>query len=81
MSPILEYMKTTIDLPDKELADIMRYSGAKTKKEAITLAVSEYNRRHRLAKLASSIRGTFDTMIDQTELATLREDTPPYKTK
>ena len=32
-------MKTTIDIPDKELEEVMRLTGAKTKKEAVVTAI------------------------------------------
>jgi Arc/MetJ family transcription regulator len=44
-------MKTTIDIPDSELEDVMRYTGAKTKRAAILTAVSEFNRRRRMSRL------------------------------
>jgi Arc/MetJ family transcription regulator len=44
-------MKTTIDIPDQELEDAMKFTGAKTKREAIVTAISEFNRRRRMAQL------------------------------
>jgi hypothetical protein len=44
-------MKTTVDIPDDELEDAMRFSRARTKREAIVTAIAEYNRRHRMAEL------------------------------
>lgn len=41
-------MKTTVDIPEEALRDAMRYSKAKTKREAILAAVEEYNRRRRV---------------------------------
>ena len=40
----MESMKTTIDIPEKALADAMRYTGAKTKREAVVKALEEFNR-------------------------------------
>jgi Arc/MetJ family transcription regulator len=34
-------MKTTIDIPDAALADAMRYTGAKTKREAVVKALGD----------------------------------------
>ncbi len=42
---ISEYMKTTIDIPDKLLSDAIRFTKAKTKKEAILTALEDFNRR------------------------------------
>ena len=38
---------TTVDIPDGELEDAMRYSKARTKREAIVLAIAEVNQRRR----------------------------------
>jgi Arc/MetJ family transcription regulator len=38
----LESMKTTIDIPDAALADAMRFTGAKTKREAVVKALEGY---------------------------------------
>ncbi|HEX9783442.1 MAG TPA: type II toxin-antitoxin system VapB family antitoxin [Opitutaceae bacterium] len=65
-------MKTTVDLPENELAEAMRHSKAKTKTEAASLAVADYNRRKRLAKLASKL-GTFKDMMTREDLQAMRE--------
>ncbi len=38
-------MKTSLDIPEKELMDVMRFTKAKTKRDAIVTAVREYNQR------------------------------------
>ena len=45
-------MKTTVDIPDKDLEDAMRFTEAKTKREAIVTAIQEFNRRKRVAELS-----------------------------
>ena len=65
-------MKTTVDLPENELAEAMRHTKAKTKTEAVSLAVAEYNRRQRLAKLADKL-GTFKDMMTRADLKKMRE--------
>ena len=45
-------MKTTVDIPDEELQDVMRFTRATTKREAIVTAIAEFNRRRRMAALA-----------------------------
>ncbi len=52
-------MKTTIDIPDKALADAMRYTGAKTKREAVVKALESYNRQQQVQDLVASF-GTWD---------------------
>jgi len=44
-------MKTTVDIPDAELAEAMRFAGARTKREAIVTAIRDYNRRKRMTGL------------------------------
>jgi Arc/MetJ family transcription regulator len=52
-------MKTTIDIPDAALADAMRFTGAKTKREAVVKALESYNRQQRVQDLVASF-GTLD---------------------
>ena len=65
-------MKTTIDIPDKELRDAMRYTGARNKREAVVTALIDFNRRQRLKKLAEQF-GTFDELMTQDDLRRMRE--------
>ena len=65
-------MKTTVDIPKDVLQEAMRHAGAKTKKEAVVIAIEEYNRRRRLARLAGEL-GTFDGFLSREELLALRE--------
>lgn len=51
-------MKTTIDIPEGELRDVMRFTQAKTKREAVVKVLEEFNRRQRMAELAK-YSGTF----------------------
>ena len=44
-------MKTTVNIPDNALADALRFTKAKTKREAIVTAIQEFNRRKRVAEL------------------------------
>ena len=44
-------MKTTIDIPENELADAMRFLNTRSKREAVVAALREFNRRHQMAHL------------------------------
>jgi len=44
-------MKTTVDIPSDELEDAMRFTRARTKREAIVTAIVDFNRRRRMAEL------------------------------
>ena len=51
-------MKTTIDIPENELRDAMRFTRATTKREAVVRVIEEFNRRRRMAELMK-YSGTF----------------------
>jgi Arc/MetJ family transcription regulator len=64
-------MKTTIDIPEKELKDAMRFTGATTKREAVVTALRDFNRRRRLAALLKHF-GVSQTFMTHAELTKLR---------
>lgn len=66
-------MKTTIDIPKEDLIDTLKYTGAKTKKDAVVFAIKDFNRRQRLAKL-TKILGTFNDFMSAEDLKKMRED-------
>ena len=63
-------MKTTVDIPEKALADAMRFAGAKTKREAIVTAIDDFNRRKRMAELIK-YSGTSTSMLSNDEIEAL----------
>jgi Arc/MetJ family transcription regulator len=64
-------MKTTIDIPDDELQDAMRFTGATTKREAVVTALRDFNRRHRMTRLVKHFGGSA-TFMTHEELMKLR---------
>ena len=64
-------MKTTVNIPDADLEDAIRFTHAKTKREAIVTAIQDFNRRKRMAEL-SKYAGTCEHLIDLDELRALR---------
>ena len=60
-------MKTTVDIPDEELQDAIRFTKARTKREAIVTAIAEFNRRRRMAELVRHA-GTCRDLITPDEL-------------
>ena len=66
-------MKTTVDIPDQELKDVMRHTRAKTKREAIVRAVAEFNRRERVEKIIRKF-GTMEGIMTQEDLRKMREE-------
>ena len=67
-------MKTTIDITDIALEEAMKFTGAKTKRDAVVSAVEDFNRRHRLAALAKRLRGSMPNFMSQEDLQAMRED-------
>lgn len=66
-------MKTTIDIPEEELQEAIRHTGASTKREAVVTALAEFNRRRRLAKLVERF-GTFEHFLSHDDLHRLRSE-------
>lgn len=64
-------MKTTVDIPEDELKDAIRFTQAKTKREAIVGAIADFNRRMRMAELVQ-YAGTCPDLITPQELQTAR---------
>ena len=65
-------MKTTIDIPEIALEEAMKFTGAKTKREAVVTAVERFNRLKRLEKLNARVRGQFRDFMTQAELKAMR---------
>jgi len=60
-------MKTIIDVPEQELADAIRFTGAQTKRQAVVMALEDFNRRQRMAGLVK-LRGSTPGVITVEEL-------------
>jgi len=65
-------MKTTIDIPDKELKDAMSFTHARTKREAVVTALTDFNRRHRIAALKRHL-GSCKNLMTAEELDDMRK--------
>ena len=70
-------MKTTIDIPELALEEALKFTGAKTKREAVVTAVEHYNRFQRLAELNAKVRGQFREFMTPAELKAMREADRP----
>lgn len=64
-------MKTSVEIPDEELVDAMRFTKARTKREAIVTAIVEFNARRRMAELVKHA-GSCTDLIGAGELQALR---------
>lgn len=60
-----------MDIPDEELKDAMRFTRATTKREAIVTAITEFNRRRRMAELVKRA-GTCADLMTADELQRAR---------
>ena len=67
-------MKTSIDIPDKLLKEIIKRTSAKNKRDAIITALEKFNRFERLRDLNVQLKGTFVNFMTQDDLRTMRED-------
>jgi len=65
-------MKTTIDIPELAMEEAMKFTGAKTKREAVVTAVERFNHLKRLEKLNARVRGQFRDFMTQAELKAMR---------
>ena len=65
-------MKTTIDIPENDLSDAMRLTGAKTKRDAIVTAVQDFNRRKKMAELVK-YTGKFESLMTNDEIEALND--------
>lgn len=70
-SQVFGILKTTVDIPEKELEDAMRFTKAKTKREAIVAAIVDFNRRRRMAELVRHA-GTCDELMTVEDLQAQR---------
>ncbi|HEV3272160.1 MAG TPA: type II toxin-antitoxin system VapB family antitoxin [Candidatus Methylacidiphilales bacterium] len=66
-------MKTTVDIPEKTLKEAVKFSKAKTKREAIVTALEEYNRLRRVERIIKRF-GAMDGIMTQAQLRKMRED-------
>ena len=64
-------MKTSLNIPELELKELVRHSGAKSKTEAVVLAIQDFNRRKRMKNLSKKL-GSFTNLIQLSELKKLR---------
>jgi len=67
-------MKTTIDIPESDLREVLKHTGAKTKRAAILTAVRKFNKRKRLEILAERLHGSMPNLMTQADLKVMRED-------
>ena len=64
-------MKTTIDIPERLLAEAMKAAGTTTKRDAVLRALEDFNRRARLRKLTERL-GRSETFMTPEQLQALR---------
>jgi hypothetical protein len=64
-------MKTTISIPQQDLEELLRHTRAATKTEAVVTAITDFNRRRRMARLVERF-GTFEHFLSHDDLRTSR---------
>ena len=68
-------MKTTVEIPDGALRDLVRFTRAKTKRAAIVTAIEEFNQRRRMAALVKH-SGTFRSLATNEAIEALENREP-----
>ena len=66
-------MKTSVDIPEDLLNELLENTHAESKRKAIIIAIEEYNRRKRMSDLVETL-GTFKEFMTGNELDTMRSD-------
>ncbi len=66
-------MKTLIDIQDDLMKELLKESKSKTKKAAVTLAITEFINRKKRERLMS-LMGKLDLNMTQEDLERMRED-------
>lgn len=69
-------VKTTIDIPDAELKDAIRFTRARTKREAVVSILVEFNRQRRMSELVK-YAGTFSDDFPTNDEIEAVDATPP----
>lgn len=67
-------MRTTVTIPDEMLADLMRFTEASTRTEAVNRAIVDWVRRKKIEELRS-LRGklSFDVEIEEMRALDIEE--------
>ncbi len=65
-------MKTTFDISNEDFEALLRHTQAKTKREAVLIAIRAFNRQRQLEELNLSLRGSFREFLTNEELRTRR---------
>ncbi len=64
--------KTSLDIPNDLLKDLLGFTKAKTKSDAIITAITDYNQRQRSQKLLR-FAGKLNNLMTRSELKKMRE--------
>lgn len=73
-------MKTSVEIPDASLRELLKLTKAKTKREAIVTAIDDYNRRRRMAALVKH-SGTFRSLMSNEEIEALERREAPHASR
>lgn len=71
-------MKTTVDIPEDELRDLVKFTRAKTKRQAIVTAITDFNTRRRMTALIRH-SGKFRSLMTNEEIEALDEREPHHR--
>ena len=66
-------MKTTLDIPDKRMKELMKMGNFSSKKEAVNTAIEAYLQERRIARLLESA-GSMNDFMTRDGLERIRQD-------
>lgn len=70
---ILYSMKTTLDIPESRLKELLSSGNFSSKKEAVNTAIEAYLQEHRIARLLEEA-GKSEDFMTRKELSAIRKD-------
>lgn len=75
-------MKTSVEIPDQDLQELMRHTGAGSETEAIAIAVKQFNRSKELKEINRELKGKLPDFMSYEELMRAREASKvPFKSE
>lgn len=73
----MDSVKTTIDIPDEVMADVMQLTKSATKRDAVVGGLREFIRRQKVDELIKLL-GTSDTFMSHEQLMQMRQQQGKY---
>ena len=66
-------MRTSVDIPEIDLRELMRNTGANSESEAVAIAVKQFNRSKELEEINRDLKGKLPDFMSNEELMRTRQ--------